>query len=103
MTFSFETFTGLHIYLVIADLLYSILDKILTSFSKNLLDPVLNVLIGKDLKKLQFKIGNEEEDVIKIGEILFEIIKMFFIALIIFYIYRYAKKYEKYNKLIQKK
>ena len=100
MPFSFEQFAGLHVYLICADLIYNILDKIIMSIYDNLLSPLINVLLGKDLlNKLTFKIGQEEEDVIKIGNIIAEIIKMFFIALIIFYVYKFAKKYEKYRKL----
>ena len=100
MPFSFETFAGLHVYLIIADLIYNILDKIITSLYENLLSPVINVTLGKDLiDKLTYKIGPGEEDVIKIGVIIAEVIKMFFIALLIFYVYSFAKKYEKYRKL----
>ncbi len=96
--FSFSQFAGLHVYLIVADLIYNILDKIISSFYDNLLSPVINVLIGKDLMKLlTYKIGPEEEDVIKIGAIISEVIKMFFIFLIIFYTYKFAKKYKKFQ------
>ena len=100
MPFSFETFAGLHVYLIIADLIYNILDKIIMSIYDNLLSPIINVILGKDLMdKLTYQIGPEEEDVIKVGAIIAEVIKMFFIALLIFYVYTFAKKYEKYRKL----
>lgn len=100
MPFSFEQFAGLHVYLIVADLIYNILDKIIMSIYDNLLSPLINVTIGRDLlNKLTYKIGPEEGDVLKIGEIIAEIIKMFFIALIIFYVYKFAKKYEKFRKL----
>jgi len=98
MPFSFGQFAGLHVYLIVADLIYSILDKIITSFYDNLLSPIINVTLGKDLMdKLTYKIGPEEEDVIKIGAIISEIIKMFFIFLIIFYTYKLTKQFKKFQ------
>ena len=98
MPFSFEQFAGLHVYLIVADLIYNILDKIITSIYDNLLSPLINVTLGKDLMdKLTYKIGPEEEDVIKIGAIISEVIKMFFIFLIIFYTFKFAKKYKKFQ------
>ena len=98
MPFSFEQFAGLHVYLIVADLIYNILDKIITSFYDNLLSPVINVTFGKDLmKKLTFQIGKDEDDVIKLGDIIVEIVKMFFIFLIIFYTYKFASQYKKFN------
>ena len=98
MPFSFGQFAGLHIYLIVADLIYNILDKIITSFYDNLLSPVINVTFGKDLmKKLTYQIGKDEDDVIKLGDIITEIVKMFFILLIIFYTYELFSGYKKFH------
>jgi len=101
MPFSIETFVGLHIYLVAADLIYNILDKFMVSLYDNLLSPFVNMLLGDSFfSNLRWKIGKaEEENVIDIGAIIAEMFKLFFLALFAFYVYKYFKYYEKYQKL----
>ena len=97
--FNIETFIGLHIYLVAADLIYNILDRFITSVYDNFLSPLINELLGDSVNKLRWKIGKSEDSVIDLGKIISESIKLFIIALMSFYIYVYFKKYKKYNQL----
>ena len=100
MTFSFEQFAGLHLYLIVADLIFSVLDRIVISIYENLLSPVINTILGKSLLDLlTIQIGPCKKDVIKIGDIIAEVIKMFIILIMIFYTYKFAKKYEKFKSL----
>ena len=99
MPFSIETFVGLHIYLVAADLIYNILDKFMVSLYDNLLSPFVNMLLGDSFfSSLKWKIGKAEDDnVIDLGAIIAELFKLFFLALFAFYMYQYFKKYAKFN------
>ena len=100
MALCFEQFAGLHLYLIVSDLIFTTLDRILVSLYDNLLSPIINVLIGKNiLESLTFKIGPNKKDVIKIGDIIAEVIKMFIIVILIFYTFQFAKKYEKFKKM----
>ena len=105
MPFSIETFIGLHIYLVAADLIYNILDKFVQSLYENLISPGVNALFGENFfSKLQWNIGSKDEKgefkvVIDIGAIIAEGVKVFLLALFAFNVYKYFKKYEKYRSL----
>ena len=98
-SFNLETFIGLHIYLVAADLIYNILDKFIVVVYENFLSPIINVILGDCVKSLKWKIGPNEEDVINLAEIIKESVKLFIIALMSFNIYKYFKKYKKYKEL----
>jgi len=97
--FNIETFIGLHIYLVAADLIYNILDRFITCIYDNLLSPLVNVLLGDTVSSFRWKIGKDEDDVIDLGKIVKESVKLFIIALMSFYMYKYFKKYKKYKDL----
>jgi large-conductance mechanosensitive channel len=101
MSFTFSQFAGLHIFLVVADLIYGVLDKIITSFYDNILSPLINIVIGKNIiKKMEVSIGsNENKGILKFGDFISETIKMLIILLIIFNIYISFKQFEKYRKL----
>jgi large-conductance mechanosensitive channel len=98
-SFNLETFIGLHIYLVAADLIFNILDKFIITIYENFLSPIVNVLLGDCLHTLKWKIGPNEEDVINLAAIIKECVKLFIIALLSFNIYKYFKKYKKYKEL----
>ena len=98
MGFSIETFVGLHIYLVAADLIYNILDKFMSSLYENLLSPFIDMLLGENFfAKLKWTVG--EDKTIDLGAILAEGIKVFFLALFAFYMYQYFQKYAKFHSL----
>jgi len=97
--FNIETFIGLHIYLVAADLIYNILDRFITSIYENLLSPLINELLGDGVKSLKWKIGKDEDAIIDLGAIIRECVKLFFIALMSYYMYSYFQKYKKYKGL----
>lgn len=101
MAFTFSQFAGLHIFLVVADLIYGVLDKIITSFYDNILSPIINVVLGKHIiKKLEVSIGNKNnKETLKFGDFISETIKMLIILLIIFNIYVFFKQFEKFRKL----
>lgn len=99
MKFNLETFFGLHIFLVSADLIFNILNSFITVISDNLLIPLISSLLGDCLIDLKWKIGNKEEDVIDLEKIIKEIIRLSIISIIIFNIYLYFKKYKKYKQL----
>ena len=98
-SFNLETFIGLHIYIVAADLIYNILDGFIQTISKNFLEPLINSLLGDCVDSFKWKIGKNEEDIINLGEIIKECVKLFLIAVFSFYTYKYFKKYKKYKEL----
>lgn len=98
-SFSLETFIGLHIYLISADLIFGILDSFIQTISKNFLIPVINTLLGRHVNHLKFQIGKTEDDVIDLGSILKEIVRLFIIIVFIYITYIYFSKYKKYNGL----
>lgn len=70
----------------------------MTSLYDNLLSPFIDMLLGENFfEKLKWDIGNDK--VIDLGAILAEGIKVFFLALLSFYMYQYFKKYAKFNSL----
>ena len=95
--FHLETFIGLHIFLVSADLIFNILNSFINTFSDNLIVPLINILVGKFIKSLKWKVGEEEEDIIDLSKIIKEIIRLIIISIFIFYVYVYFKKYKKYR------
>lgn len=101
MAFTFSQFAGLHIFLVVADLIYGVLDKIITSFYDNILSPIINVILGKHIiKKLEVPIGsNDNQEILKFGDFISETIKMLLILFLIFNIYVSFKQFEKFRKL----
>ena len=100
MAFSIETFVGLHIYLVAADLIYNILDKFMVSLYDNLLSPFVDMLLGENFfEKFKWNVGKDGKIKIDLGAILAEAIKVFFLALFAFNMYKYFKKYEKFRSL----
>ena len=100
MPFSIETFVGLHIYLVAADLIYNILDRFMVSFYDNLLSPFVNALLGEDFfEKLKWQMGKKEENVIDLGAIISETVKLTILVLLSYNIYKYFKKYAKFRSL----
>ena len=100
MAFSIETFVGLHIYLVAADLIYNILDKFMTSLYDNLISPFVDMLFGENFfERLKWNAGKDGKTVIDIGAIIAEAVKVFFLALFAFNVYIYFQKYEKFRNL----
>ena len=94
-----KTFIGLHIYLVAADLIYNILDRFIITITEHFLSPLINALLGDTTLQLNWKIGKGENDIIDLGEIIKESIKLFIIALMSFNLYKAFKGYRKYNNL----
>lgn len=95
MSFSIETFVGLHVYLISAHLIYNILDRFMISFYDNLLSPFVNILVGKNLfEKLKWQI-EKEEDIIDLGEIIAETVKLTIFVLLSYNVYKYFKKHKK--------
>ena len=95
--FNLETFVGLHIYLVAADLIYNILDKFISILFENFLSPLVETLLGDSVKNMYWKIGKDEKDVINIGIIIKETLKLFMVAILLFNIYTFFKRYKKYR------
>jgi hypothetical protein len=94
MGFHFESFVGLHIYLVIADLIYGVLASALENLEKNIIDPLLESYF-KNLYELKISAKSK----IKLGDFTYSLIKSIFNAILIYGIYQYTLKYKKFESL----
>ena len=92
--FIFESFVGLHILLVIADLIFNVILKFFENVELNIIDPLFEAYF-KDLYEIKLNMKSK----IKVGSFIYGLIKSLFNVMLIFTIYKYTLKYKKYQSL----
>lgn len=90
-----ESFIGFKIYLLIADLIHGLLDRLIDSFYDTILSPGIELITGNKLKKLQWTVvGNEKEITFDLGQLIEEFVKVCIMFIVIYYVYVYFQKYK---------
>jgi len=90
-----NAFIGFQIYLLIANLINGLLDRIVDSFYDNMLSPAITLITGSKFKKLQWTVtGNEKEVTFDLGQIVEEFIKVFIMFIILYYVFMHFQKYK---------
>ena len=97
--FNYEKFIGFHLYLIAADIIFSILSGFIDSLSTNFIIPLLDSLLDNNISNLKWKIGKNEKDIIDLGQFIKDFIRLILISFISFQIYTFFKKYKRYHKL----
>lgn len=93
-SFHFEAFIGLHILLVVADLIFTVISTFFDNIEKNIIDPLLESYF-KDLYEIKISVKSK----LKIGNFLYGLIKSILSTILIFTIYKYTLKYKKFKSL----
>lgn len=96
MTFHFETFVGLHIYLVVADLIFSVISSVFENIERNIIDPLLSSYF---INLYELKLSAKSK--IKFGDFFYSLFKSIINAALAYMVYLYTIKYKKFKSLKQ--
>lgn len=94
---SFTDFAGLNIFLVIADVIFKLIEKLIDSFNDNIVFPSLNYFVPKKFwDKFRISIGDGH---IHFGKFILDMVKLTTTALVVYLLWRFFGRFEKLKKL----
>jgi len=94
---SFNTFVGLRSFLIVGDAMFHIMTLFYKNIEENILDPIFNPYIPKDL--LVFHIN--DKITLNIGKFLIELMKTGVLAFLTFQIFIWTEPY--FNRFLKKR